>query len=89
MASTLKGMDTEAGRASAKTLKAGADQLDQLTQNLTKSITTFAWQGADSVRTREQWNNGNVRILQGVASQLREFATLIEKQAAEQDAVSN
>lgn len=83
------GMDIEAGRQSATTINQGAEQLDQLTQQLSGSIKGFDWQGPDSVRTRSTWDSEHVRNLQTVSQSLREFATLINNQAQEQEQVSN
>jgi hypothetical protein len=85
----VKGMDVEGGRQSATVITQGAEQLDGLTQQLTGSIQGFEWMGPDADRTRETWNSEYVRTLQMVSQTLRDFATLINNQAQEQEQVSN
>jgi uncharacterized phage infection (PIP) family protein YhgE len=85
----MKGMDIEAGRQSAQTIAQGASQLEQLTAQLTNSLTQFEWIGPDADRTRQTWESEHRTHLTNIVSALNDFSTLINQEAQSQESVSN
>jgi hypothetical protein len=86
---TMKGMDIDAGRQSATVISNGAQQLEQLTQQLTSSLEGFQWVGPDAERTRSTWQSEHRTALTNITSALHDFSTLINNQAQEQEQVSS
>lgn len=87
--STLLGMDVNGGRQASRTLLAGADQIAQTTVQLTQALDSFEWHGPDANRTREEWRSQYVTTLNQIAEHVREYGTMIDRQAQEQETASS
>ena len=86
--STLLGMDVAGGRQAAQQMNVGADEILSLAQRLTTALDSFEWHGPDAQRSRGEWQSTYVTGLNQAAEAVRSYATMIERQAQEQEAAS-
>lgn len=62
------GADVNELRALSKKLTAGAQEIEQQAQLLTKSLAATNWQGPDADNFRNEWNGQHVSSLKKVAA---------------------
>lgn len=89
MASGLKGMNIEQGRALAKACHTDADQITQLTSKLTQQLHSTEWLGHDADMFRNQWQSEYSTALKKVAHALVEASQHLNKEADAQEQASN
>lgn len=88
MAGNFYGADVAQLRRLAKDLANGANRLDQLGQQLGRSITSSPWKGDDGERFRGDWSASHAKVLRAAAAGIRTASTALMQNADEQDKAS-
>ena len=83
------GMTLEEVRGFANQLRSKADQIDQLTGELTSALGGTTWVGNDRTQFENDWNSNYVTALKNVAEGLRGAAQRADQNAMDQEGVSN
>lgn len=89
MATGLKGMNIDQGRALAKSCQADADQITQITSKLTQQLHGTEWLGQDADQFRTQWESEYSVALKKVAAALVDAAMHLNSEADAQEQASN
>jgi outer membrane murein-binding lipoprotein Lpp len=85
----LTGMDIQAVRQLSTQMTHNADQIDQLSQQLTQALNDVQWLGQDREHFVSDWQSNHVAALKNVSQAIRDAATRANQNASEQEQVSN
>lgn len=85
----MYGADTDALDAAAAQLDQAAEQLDRSAQQLSSSLRSLGWLGSIAVSFSDIWNSRHQPGLATTAGYLRDNASTLRKQAADQRRASN
>ncbi len=88
MAGNFYGADVAQLRQLAKNLANGANQLDQLGQQLGSSIASSPWKGHDGDRFRSDWNSSHAKVLRAAAAGIQQASKALLQNADQQDRAS-
>lgn len=88
MATGLKGMNTDEGRALAHSCQTDSDAIKTITSKLTSQIANTEWHGADADSFRAAWDGQYTKDLKTVAGALDEIYQHLMKEAEQQDQAS-
>lgn len=85
----LVGADVDQLRGLSRALNQSAEQLDGMTAEVTSRLASTPWQGPDAERYRSQWYGESLALVRSVAGALRSAASVLERNAAEQEYASS
>lgn len=89
MAGQFTGMDIDAVRQLSQQMKAKADEIRNLSQQLTGQLQNTQWVGADHDRFVNDWQSQHVAALTRVAEGLEAASTAASQNAQQQFDASN
>ena len=89
MASGLKGMNVEQGRALSKSMLSNSDTIAGITSQLQNQLMNTEWLGQDADQFRDAWNSEYSKALKTVAQALATASTHLSREADAQDQASN
>ncbi|MCG7592731.1 hypothetical protein [Mycobacterium sp. PSTR-4-N] len=85
----LVGADTDQLRQLSRTFAHAADRLDGMCGEVTGRLASASWVGPDADRYRSQWHGESLALMRAVVAALRDAASAIDRNAAEQDQASS
>jgi uncharacterized protein YukE len=83
------GMDIPAVRKLSQQLKTRADDIEGISQQLTKQLDATPWQGADRQQFHGEWNSRYRQALKTVVQGLEAAAQTAQRNANEQEQASS
>lgn len=89
MAGQFTGMDIDAVRQLAQTMKTKAEEIRTLSQALTGQLQNTQWVGADREKFAGDWQSQHVAALSRVAQGLDDASTAATNNATQQEQASN
>ncbi len=89
MQATSYGNDPDAMDGFAGQLSTSADRLEQILQQITTALLNTGWRGTSADRFRHDWHNRYTTMLRHAAGELREGATTVRRNAAQQRTASS
>lgn len=84
----LVGADIEQLRQLSRAFNLAAERLEATAGEVTGRLASAPWQGPDADRYRSQWNGESLLLIRSVIGALRAAATVVDKNAAEQEQAS-
>lgn len=87
--SNFTGMDIAGVRNLASQMRAKADEIDGLMNQLTSQLGSTQWVGNDRQQFESDWSSQHCNALRNVASALRDAATRADNNAMQQENTSN
>lgn len=88
MASNFTGMDIAAVRTLSKQMKSGADEIRQITQQLTAQLNSTPWVGPDREQFHGDWTGQYTASLNKVVTGLEQASARALKNSNEQEQAS-
>lgn len=89
MAGQFTGMDIDAVRQLAQTMKTKAEEIRTLSQALTGQLQNTQWVGPDREKFTGDWQSQHVAALSRVAQGLDDASTAATNNATQQEQASN
>jgi uncharacterized protein YukE len=89
MAGQFTGMDVAAVRQLSQQMKAKADEIRQLSQQLTGQLQNTQWVGPDRDRFTNDWQSQHAAALSRVAEGLEQASQAANNNASQQEQASN
>jgi uncharacterized protein YukE len=87
--SNFTGMDIPAVRQLANQMRQRADEIGTITSQLTSQLQSTPWVGPDQQQFTGDWSSQHVTALNNVKQALIDAATRADRNAADQESVSN
>jgi hypothetical protein len=84
----LVGADVDQMHALARTFEQAAERLDAAAATVTGTLSSVSWSGPDAERHRGQWHGESRAAMRSVAAALREAASVVARNASEQEQAS-
>lgn len=88
MVGDMLGLDVEAVREMANTLRMQAEEVRSTVQEITQQLGETDWMGPDADQFESEWTGTHAAKLNEIASALDTFAGAAEANAAEQEGTS-
>ena len=85
----MQGADSEQLEQLAARLEAGADELERVLATTRSALHTLGWHGADGEVFRQDWEGAHQRRLSGAATHLRDAASTLRRNSAQQREASS
>lgn len=89
MAGQFTGMDVAGVRQLATQMRAKADEIRNLSQQLSSQLESTQWVGNDQIRFKGEWTGTHVAALNNVANGLEAAAQAADQNATQQENASN
>ncbi|MCF4122822.1 WXG100 family type VII secretion target [Antribacter sp. KLBMP9083] len=83
------GLDVEAVRSLANTLRTQAEQVRTVVTTITTQMSQTEWNGPDAVQFQEEWDGTHATKLNEIAAALETYGTTADNNAANQEDTSN
>lgn len=84
----LSGLDVEAVRSLANTLRTQAESVRQVVTTIAAQMGQTQWSGPDAVQFQEEWDGTHAAKLNEIASALDTYGTTADSNAATQESTS-
>ncbi|MFE7505270.1 hypothetical protein [Promicromonospora sp. NPDC057488] len=83
------GLDVEAVRSLANTLRTQAEGVRQVVTTITSQMGQTQWNGQDAVQFQEEWDGTHAAKLNEIAAALEQYGTTADNNAQMQDETSS
>jgi uncharacterized protein YukE len=83
------GLDVEAVRSLANTLRTQAEGVRQVVTTITSQMDQTQWNGSDAVQFQEEWSGTHAAKLNEIAAALETYGTTADNNAAMQEETSS
>jgi uncharacterized protein YukE len=83
------GMDIQQVRQLSQQMRTKADEIEQISQQLTAALNGAQWVGPDQARFKSEWESNCVSALRQVCETLRSAGQAAEQNAVQQEQASN
>jgi uncharacterized protein YukE len=83
------GLDVEAVRSLANTLRTQAEGVRQVVSTITSQMAQTQWNGTDAVQFQEEWDGTHAAKLNEIAAALETYGTTADNNANMQDETSS
>ncbi|GAA2217430.1 hypothetical protein GCM10010413_01270 [Promicromonospora sukumoe] len=83
------GLDVEAVRSLANTLRTQAEGVRQVVTTITSQMSQTQWNGQDAVQFQEEWDGTHAAKLNEIAAALETYGTTADNNANMQDETSS
>jgi uncharacterized protein YukE len=84
----LSGLDVEAVRSLANTLRTQAEGVRQVVTTIAAQMGQTQWSGPDAVQFQEEWEGNHAAKLQEIATALETYGTTADANASTQESTS-
>lgn len=84
----VQGLDVEAVRSLANTLRTQAESVRQVVTTITAQMGQTQWNGPDAVQFQEEWDGQHSAKLNEIASALDTYGTTADSNASTQESTS-
>jgi uncharacterized protein YukE len=82
------GLDVEAVRSLANTLRTQAEGVRQVVTTITSQMSQTQWNGQDATQFQEEWDGTHAAKLNEIAAALEQYGTTADTNAATQESTS-
>ena len=83
------GLDVEAVRSLANTLRTQAEGVRQVVTTITSQMSQTHWNGQDATQFQEEWDGTHAAKLNEIAAALEAYGTTADNNAANQESTSS
>ncbi|MEU4388380.1 WXG100 family type VII secretion target [Promicromonospora sp. NPDC023805] len=83
------GLDVEAVRSLANTLRTQADGVRQVVTTITSQMSQTQWNGQDATQFQEEWDGTHAAKLNEIAAALEAYGTTADNNANTQESTSS